>query len=66
MLAYIQRMPAEQRSAFMQKMEGDNLERATRLQARLTQRRQQAARRRAKTRARNREAAQRELEQEAE
>ncbi|KAF7502267.1 hypothetical protein GJ744_006282 [Endocarpon pusillum] len=40
MLAYTQRMPAEQRSAFMYKMKEDNLERATRLQARLTQRRQ--------------------------
>ncbi|KAF7502416.1 hypothetical protein GJ744_005835 [Endocarpon pusillum] len=60
MSAYIRRLPEEQRTAFLHEMEGDNLERATRLQARLTQRRQQAAQRRAERRARNREAAQRE------
>lgn len=66
MLAYIRRLPEEQRTEFLHEMEGDNLERAARLQARLTQSRQRAAQRRAETRARRREALQRELEEEAE
>lgn len=65
LLVYIEKLPAEQRQAFMEEMAQHDVEEAARIEAKLLERKQRIARRRAETRRRRSEEAQRKLEEES-